>query len=688
MAQNVKQAMREFRAARADIAPIPDPCMAAEREACRLDLEKFLLTFLPESFPLPFSPDHLRVIAKLQHAALKGGQFLEAVYRGFGKTTIAESCALWCLCYGHRRFVVIVGADQSAANKNASSIKTELECNDRLYAAFPEICHGVRMLEGISQRCASQTCNGEPTGIEWRADTVVLPFVANSPAAGSIVVCRGITGRINGLKHKRRDGSQLRPDFVLIDDPQTMESARSPLQVQARMDIVKRSIMKLAGHSKKISVVMAATVMECDDLVDQLLDRNKNANWVSERIPMVTAWAKKHDDLWMGEYARLRRAYSPDLPGDQTRAHGEATEFYRARREEMDEGAVVSWEHCFDETEISAVQHAYNALIDDGDAVFQAEFQGKPLSVERHSGLPTLDKIISRMLPVPRGVVPMFAQTLTAQIDVHDDLLFWAVCAWGEKFTGHVVDYGVWPEQKSLSFQRRNVRNTLQRASGANTRDGALAWGIAELAKFLSRDWKREDGQDMRVARGGIDEGYAPEVIYNFCRRQQVRLFIPTKGVAVRAAQQSFIELPPKPGERRGNNVRELVNEGAKFYHLLIDVNYWKGFVLDRFSGAPGDVGKITLYQAPDGAHYPIGEHLTAETFVPVSARGRTVREWSQLPGRTENHWLDCVVGCAASASMVGIMPEGVEKITVRRAPVGGVRIERKSNAGGIRTRY
>jgi hypothetical protein len=35
------------------------------------------------------------------------------------------------------------------------------------------------------------------------------------------------------------------------------------------------------------------------------------------------------------------------------------------------------------------------------------------------------------------------------------------------------------------------------------------------------------------------------------------------------------------------------------------------------------------------------------------------VREWSQLPAHPDNHWLDCLVGCAAAASMCGIKAAG-----------------------------
>jgi hypothetical protein len=38
-----------------------------------------------------------------------------------------------------------------------------------------------------------------------------------------------------------------------------------------------------------------------------------------------------------------------------------------------------------------------------------------------------------------------------------------------------------------------------------------------------------------------------------------------------------------------------------------------------------------------------------------ATAAGRTVEEWKQRVERPDNHWLDCLVGCAVAASMLGV---------------------------------
>ncbi|RPI83891.1 MAG: hypothetical protein EHM42_07995, partial [Planctomycetaceae bacterium] len=70
---------------------------------------------------------------------------------------------------------------------------------------------------------------------------------------------------------------------------------------------------------------------------------------------------------------------------------------------------------------------------------------------------------------------------------------------------------------------------------------------------------------------------------------------------------------------------------------------------------ALGDRGCLSLFGQSAGTHRLLSEHLTAEYRVPTSGRGRTVDEWKLRPERSDNHWWDCVVGCAVAASMQGV---------------------------------
>jgi len=640
----------------ADIGELPAVVDPERKEACRNDLFLFLTTYFPNSTGLkPFSADHRRVIERIQRCILEGGRFVNAVYRGFAKTTISENASIWATLYGHRRFVAIFGGDQSAADGNIDSIKRELESNDLLLEDFPEVCYPIRCLEGKAQRQHSQTYQGELTHIRWTADKVVFPTIPGSAASGSILCAHGLTSSIRGLKYKRPDGTQQRVDLALVDDPQTDESASSQVQVRKRLNIIRKTILKAGSHGKALAIVINATVIEPDDLVDQLLDHKKNPAFQSERIKMVRSWSRNHDTLWLKDYAELRTTYDKDDPQSQKLAHQAATDFYREHRPEMDDGCQVSWEHCFDpETECSATQHAYNALIDDGPEVFASEYQNEPLPHVATATL-TAEEIASKTNGYERRRVPQDAQKLTAFIDVQKSVLFYTVVAWSDNFTGYVLDYGAFPDQKRNNFTLREVRHTLSDQFPGTGFEGSLFAGLTALTDQLCQPWIRDDGSQLAIERLLIDAnwGDSTQTVYQFCRQSpHSAILLPSHGVFVRAASGGFNQYKPKPGERRGLNWRiPPLSTGKVVRHVVYDTNYFKSFIYKRLTTAIGDPGSLSLHK---GSHGMFSEHLTAETPVTVTANGRTSEEWILRPNR-ENHYLDCIAGCAVAASIQGV---------------------------------
>src|SRR6478609_4586484 len=137
---------RDSRETARQTKPIPkvSRSWAAKRKKCANSLRDFCLIFLPEKFFLPFSPDHLRVIEKLERVAREGGTFALAMPRGSGKTELVKATALWSILYGYRKFVVIIGAKALHAQRIIGDMKKSLSNSDEIYAAFPEAVHHVR----------------------------------------------------------------------------------------------------------------------------------------------------------------------------------------------------------------------------------------------------------------------------------------------------------------------------------------------------------------------------------------------------------------------------------------------------------------------------------------------------------------------------------------------------------------
>jgi hypothetical protein len=172
------------------------------------------------------------------------------------------------------------------------AIKMELDGNDLLLEDFPEALFPIQALDGIANRCNGQLYKGERTHIGWTAREVVLPtlkpdgwlqrddlrpFVredGTSKASGAIIKVAGITGRIRGMKYKRADGRTVRPTLVVLDDPQTDESARSLSQCATRESILAGAVLGLSGPGTKIAGIMPCTVIRPGDMADAILDRD------------------------------------------------------------------------------------------------------------------------------------------------------------------------------------------------------------------------------------------------------------------------------------------------------------------------------------------------------------------------------------------------------------------------------
>ena len=652
-----------------DIGVIPEVIDPERKARAATDFRFFCEAYFPETFSLPWSPDHLKVIAKIETAVLRGGLFAMAMPRGSGKTTLAETACIWAMLTGAQEFVCLIGSDAGHARSMLESIKVEFETNERLLDDFPEAVFPIHALERIHNRAKGQLCGGKPTRIVWTADEIVLPTIPGSKASGAIIRVAGIESRIRGMKFKRADGRAVRPSLVVLDDPQTDESARSDQQVRARLETLNGAILNLGGPGQKISGIMPCTVIRPGDMADQILDRDKHPAWQGERTRLVYVFPT-NEKLW-DKYAQIR-ADSFRNDGD---GH-EATEFYGKHRKEMDAGAVIAWPERHNEDELSAIQHAMNLRLQD-ERAFWAEYQNQPLPQEEgESDHLNADAIAAKTNGLPRGVVPIGASHLTMFIDVQGKLLFHAVVAWEDDFTGYVVDYGTYPDQQRPVFALREVQKTLARVAPGTGLEGSIYAGLETLTDaYLAKRWRRDDGAELRIERCLIDAnwGQSTDVVYQFCRQSaHAGLIMPSHGRYVGASSVPFSEYKRKKGERVGLHWRVPTVQGRRqVRHVLIDTNYWKSFVHARLAVAMGDPGSLSLFGRKPGEHQLLAEHLTAEYRVKTEARGRIVDEWKLRAGAPDNHWLDCLVGCAVAASIQGAVLPGTDaRAAPARAPI------------------
>lgn len=631
---------REIAHAGREIGPLPEVANPLRRKACERDFRAFCETYMAATFSLEWSDDHLRAIARAQTCVLSGGQFALAMPRGSGKTSLCEGAALWAGVYGHRHFVVPIGASETHAEEILDHLASELEHNDELADDFPEVCFPIRALEGIANRAKGQILDGERTMVTWTKNMLVLPTVAGSVASGTVFKVAGITGRIRGMSYKRSDGRSIRPDLVLCDDPQTDESARSMTQCQTRERIVASAVLGLGGPRDKIAALMPCTVIRPGDMADNLLDRKKHPEWNGERTKLI--YEIPTSPLWE-KYAELRV--------ESFRNHGDirdATAFYAEHREEMDAGAKVAWPVRFLPDQLSAVQYAMDLRIAD-EASFMSEYQNDPLPEVGGGELEMLtpDAIAAKLNGYAERVVPVTASRLTAFIDVQQDLLYWIVCAWGDDFTGYVLAYGAWPDQHREYFTLNDAQPTLAHATPRAGREGAIRAGLDKLAsELLGREWIKDDGTPLRVGRALVDAswGESTPTVYAFCRETpHAAVVTPSHGKYIGPSTRPMSEWTKKPGDKIGNAWRVPAGRGRReVEHALYDTNYWKSFVHARLAQAQGDPGSLSLFGRSPRRHRMLAEHLTAERRERLVGTQRTVDVWSMRPGARDNHLFDC----------------------------------------------
>ena len=645
-----------------DIGECANP---ARRKRALRSVWDFGQTYYADRFYLPPAPVHRELADKLDEVVKRGGNYALVLPRGSAKTTWMEIGVMFAMLGGHRRFVVVVAGTAGLASDLVDRVKSEIECNDLLAEDFPEVAAPVRHLEGIAQRAKSVILpDGTPIGFEWKTERAILPPVPGSPCAGSLIVPRGIEANLRGLLHKLPDNSSVRPDLVLVDDPQTRESAASPHQCAERLATINGDLLGLAGPRKKIAALVAATVIKRGDVADQLTDPKVAPAWQGKRVPMVLTWPTRKDDLWLGQYAELRR--EAQRAGDTTAKP--ATDFYAENRAEMDDGGSVYWPERHHAEELSGLQSAFNLLIDQGEGVFFSEYQNDPKPPEAAAWDLGEQDVLSRLSKVPRGRVPESCALVTVSGDLNLYGIHWTAQAWTMDGVGYVIDHGQWP----------GGERKLWTPASTATEEQAIYLAVTQwIAEVCARPYTRQEtGERVPLASVGIDCGYKPDAIKRAV--QQARLthngvqVIPVRGFSGRYYR-------PMKGDRMGDGWH-IWRQPAGLV-LCVNADVYRERAQKAFLLPPGCVGgSLALYGAQVPEHRVYAEHVTAERVVDVleGEKSGRVYHWGVIPGR-RNDWLDATVYGLALASYHGVMfgESGRRKANAKvQRPVQGGAVE------------
>lgn len=632
-----------------EIGPLPAVVNPERRESCRLSLKLFLETYQAETFNLPWSDDHLRAISVMQDVILGGGQYALAMPRRQGKTTMITGATLWAILYGHRKFVVVIAATKADSVKIASNVKITIESDELIGADFPEACYPIQKLEGVNNRANAQTLDGEQTRIRWTREEIVFPNIPSADCGCARLYCRSITGAIRGLSDKLPDGSTIRPELVLLDDPQTERSAKSAHSTSQREQTISRAVLGLGGAKKRLAAFAAVTVIQEDDLAARLLDRQRMPDWRGDlmklvyKMPTNMDWWKGYRDK-RNELIRFERPLS------------ELNDYYTQHRAIADEGCKVAWEYRHEPDQVSAIQYAMDLWAKDEDA-FLSEYQNTPRRQELEDVYEIKTAAIGqRINNIPRGVVPDWAEYLTGFIDVQQDALFFLLAAWNRQLRGAVVDYGAWPDQGRAYYKKNDIRLSITEVYKAATIQHGLAQAFDDLApRILHKVFNYQTRGTKQIDCLLIDANWSvsTDVIYQLARTSGSGKIYPHHGRYLAATTTPIEHWKPNPGDKTGPGWRQQLGKRAA-RHFVTDVNYWKTVVAQRVQSESSEVSIGFFGDRPE-AHTMLADHLSAEFARDQSSEstGRRIMEWTARPNR-DNEWFDCLVGSCVAASYLG----------------------------------
>ncbi len=640
--QKQYQAAKDAHDARKRHVLIPAP----EDYQRRLDLEAdpgaWLRHYAGSAFPLPWAEFHLLSIARLQSAIEHGGSYALAFPRGSGKTTLSRWMMVWAILSGHKRYGLLVCATGKKAEQMIDTIKFELRHNAELAADYPEICAPIQALEGISMRVRAQTYGAantkrrEPTHCDISAGVLALPTTdrwdgtqwVENPAKGAVIEACGITGDVRGRNRTMFDGSIVRPDISICDDPQTRESAKSPQQTTFRLGVITEDIAGSDGPSSaQMSIIVPCTIIRPNDLADQLLNNENYPDFRGEKCGILN---KLPDDLepW-DEWNKVRVQGLRD--DDASKA---SNEYYEANRETLDGDLHATWpartQGC-----VSAIQYAMQQYYKLKRGGFLAEYMNEPEFVGSSMYAIDVHTVAGRTNGLKRGEFDDDDLYLCAGVDVNFYALSWAVVGVTKNCAVSVADYGFYPG---------GTRNLWDSDSNVSE-DRAIHNGILQLVDMLCKRYPK-------LTMVGVDGNYKTDTVYSAVKvanRKRSTNVLAVRGVA---SQTYGDPRSKKLVMRRGVQCHH--SRGTRGPHVVFNSHYWHRAQQSGFLLTPGQPGSVSLFGSDGDVHGELARHICADKLVSIDATtGKELYLWDKAP-REKNDLSDAVVMGMACASALG----------------------------------
>lgn len=650
-------------------APPLSPEILERRNKYKTDFISLHAEVFPESTGVkPFGKVQQKSILDGQDVFNHGGRLLKLEPRGYAKTTRIANEALFAVLAGMQDYIVIVCSNVSKAQEIVDSIRTELMNNEELLELFPGPIACFRHLDGNPMRSRYQTYDGQHTYIKYEVGTIRFPVIEGEPSSGRFIEVRPLTN-LKGLNHKVKAGPDagkvFRPTLVIFDDPQTHDQAKSTTEVASIVSKIKRDALKGGSQSRRVAAIMAITPV-CQGDVAFHFEKMEHS-WQIVKYKMIEKFPDAHEK-WMTEYSRIYLSYDRTVRGDRIRAMMEAKKYVEDNYEELHAGAEPSWEWAYGwdedpQTEISAVQHAYNIILDDGMEDFEYECQCNTeygMYDEGETMHASPQTIMSKVNHFERRRVPQATVKVVTHIDVNKDYLTYLTVASGDPFHPYIVDYGTHPQQPGI-ISKRNVGRSLRTVyPGIDDYREVLYLAVKDLLQTLAhKPYPREDGIDVYASAIGVDLKYEEDFIIRACKDSALNaLIVPTWGVFVSPDEELIHERSWPEGSVVYHNCVEKPNRNRTVAYLNLDTNYFKTEVHKAFNQTLGLRGSLSMFKPERiDQHKVIADQCNEEypERSPGKKTNRTRIIWKEKRHQADNEFFDNIANCFALLTKVGI---------------------------------
>ena len=638
--KSTAERVREHVARQNEVGEIPKVRHPRLKERCRYDLEAFGWYYCRPILKHRASKAIREgLIRDAQECILSGGKSVKLYGRGTGKTTWVEYIApLWAILYGHCRYPVIIAATLKQAKNGLKTIKKLLIKSDAILADFPAVAKPLRALGGIAQRAAAQTYLGRHTDANWGTDQITLPMLSDSSGrpldrgCGAVIAAAGIGGAIRGANE---GGS--RPDFLIIDDPQTRKAAHSPQMVQSIIDYIHQDALFLAGHDRAMSAFVTITPQCFGDVATELSSQSKHPEWAVTVEPFISRLPPEWETLTL----RYCEEYQEDMAGHDYRLT-RSRAWYRRHREDFAQMRVLDDEQYDHELEEDAIHHMLNMRASLGEQAFNAEIMMQVSDISLEAEL-TPDRVAAAVNGAERNILPPGTDSAVAFADVNIRKgagISWAIVAFGPGRVAAVVNYGRFPADGSPLVK-----------PGATdlARSRAVSAGIRAVSELIARQrLKDRKGRAVTIRALAFDRGWLPDVVHRtlFVLRKSVPFPFPI--VAMRGFPWNKFGVRRKDLLRRGDHV--FLTRSQYGEYLAEMAPYWREVMQSGFLETPLMPGSLSIFGHNPQQHAEFAQEICNEHLVRkyVTSSGETAWDYTNTGAE---HYCDALTGCFALAS-------------------------------------